>query len=125
MKVLLDTNALIWWFDNFERLGSGAYQTIADPTNEIFVSMVSFWEIAIKSTVGKIAIRSAIEDRLESERFVLLPITLDHVREVKALPLIHRDPFDRMLIAQAKTENLVIVTADRRFAEYDIGVMPA
>lgn len=123
MRFLLDTNILIRAIE--ERLREQSLTLLADRNNELYVSDVSLWEIAIKTGLGKLALPDDLDHQMAILGMTGLAITRDHISGYRELPLIHRDPFDRMLIAQAKTENLVIVTADRRFAEYDIGVMPA
>jgi PIN domain nuclease of toxin-antitoxin system len=125
VRLLLDTNAFIWALDDLEGLAPSARTLLADENNELLVSMASLWEIAIKVATGKLTSGLDWESYLPKMGVELLPIAMEHSREVSRLPLLHRDPFDRMLIAQARVENLTIVTRDRRFAEYDVTVWPA
>lgn len=125
MRLLLDTNAFLWALEDLERLSPGTRDLLADDDNELFVSIVSLWEIGIKVATGKLAAKLDWEDYLSRMGAVLLPVQMDHAREVSRLPPHHRDPFDRMLVAQAKIENLILVTGDRHLAEYDIAVLPA
>src|SRR5688500_8899546 len=98
---------------------------LADQDNDLFVSRVSRWEIAIKAGLGKLQIPDDLDDQMHDLRIADLTLETSHIAAYRQLPLLHRDPFDRMLIAQAKVENLTIVTRDRRFAEYDVTVWPA
>lgn len=125
MRLLLDTNAFLWALDDFDSLAPAARVLLADGENELFVSMASLWEIGIKVATGKLTTGLDWEDYLQRMGASLLPVQMDHAREVARLPLLHRDPFDRMLIAQARVENMIVVTRDRQFADYDIAVMPA
>ena len=123
MTLLLDTHAYLWWLAGDIRLGGDARRAISEPDSEIFVSVASLWEIAIKAGIGRLkADVPAVVAEVEANRFRLLAIDRDHVIVLADLPRHHRDPFDRMLIAQARTEELTIVTSDRRFARYDVPV---
>ena len=95
---------------------------ISDPANDVAVSIVSWWEIAMKRGLGKLRFVEAFEDVMADEGFVLLPISYRHLRALDNLPQAHRDPFDRMLIAQSIAENLPVVTNDRAFAAYGIDI---
>ncbi len=112
----MDTHTFLWWNANDPRLSPLARQHIADPANTIFVSLVSVWEIAIKAQTGKLVLPQPpalyVPSRIASNGFRVLPISLDHALHVYTLPLIHRDPFDRLLIAQSQQENLPILTTD-------------
>ena len=123
MVVLLDTHYLIWALDGDARLNTNALAIVRDPMIPVRVSIVSYWEIAIKLSVGKLKIRSGFEALVSRTRELgieLLPLTTDHVALVKDLPLHHRDPFDRMIISQAKHEGLRLLTADPVFKLYDV-----
>ena len=102
-----------------------ARASIEDPDTDVFVSVVSAWEAAIKRKAGKLKTPDDLAAQLERNRFVPLEITLDHALAAGSLPLHHKDPFDRMLVAQAQLESLTIVTRDRRFSAYDVAVLPA
>jgi PIN domain nuclease of toxin-antitoxin system len=99
-------------------LRSAARSAIADPENEVVFGIASLWELTIKSALGKLRFPADPEAILDSEGYGVLPISLAHLRELAALPLLHRDPFDRMLIAQAHVDGLAIITADRAFSLY-------
>ena len=121
--LLLDTHALLWWLDDDRRLGDTARRTIA--AGEVFVSIASLWEIAVKHGLGKLAIGpEPVAGAIDRSGFAILQIARHHCAALARLPHHHRDPFDRMLIAQAASEQLPIMTADRHFAAYDIEVMP-
>ena len=106
---LLDTHAAIWWMEGSTRLPAECYRAVRR-RGFAYVSLASAWEVAIKISLG----------RLRLAGFAFLPLTLEHVEEVGALPLYHRDPFDRMLVAQARVEKLTLVTSDRRLAAYAV-----
>jgi PIN domain nuclease of toxin-antitoxin system len=125
MRLLLDTNALLWWMHGVERLGPRATAAIVSGENDRFVSVASIWEIRLKQSIGKLDIADDFLERLAEEPFAILAIELRHADRVGALPWHHRDPFDRLLIAQAAVETLDIVTSDRRFALYGVGVVDA
>lgn len=125
MKLLLDTNAFLWALDDTSRLTPTTRDLLADEQNDLFVSIASLWEISIKVAAGKLTSGLDWEDYLSRMGAVLLPLQMEHAREISRLPHLHRDPFDRMLVAQARVENLILVTGDRHLAEYDIAVLPA
>jgi PIN domain nuclease of toxin-antitoxin system len=120
VRLLLDTHALIWALANPDRLSPQAAEAIRAEANDVFVSIVSPWEIAIKKSLGKLRAPDDLQVQLDEKRFELLPISLRHT---ESLPRHHGDPFDRMLIAQARVEGLSIVTADPSFAGYDVTVV--
>ena len=126
MRLLLDTNALLWALLRPSRLGR-ARHAIEDPTNDVLVSIVCAWEIAIKLALGKLSAppnaSGWLPRQLAAKRFTLLPIALEHALAVEHLPPHHRDPFDRLLIAQATIEGLTIVTGDPQFAAYRVPVI--
>ena len=123
MKALLDTNVLLWWLNDDARLRPFA-ATIADPTNEVLFSSVSTVEIAIKVSLGKLTVPRAYVDSLLRDDIRELEFTARHGQAVEPLPWYHRDPFDRMIIAQALTEGLPVLTADRVFHRYGVQVIP-
>jgi PIN domain nuclease of toxin-antitoxin system len=122
LNLLLDTHVFFWWRINEARLLDTAREAIAD-ADAVLVSIASAWEAAIKVSLGKLRIDGSFSAGVEHSRFQALPVTFDHVDRVSALPRHHRDPFDRMLIAQALVEDLTIVTGDRRFAPYGVRVV--
>jgi PIN domain nuclease of toxin-antitoxin system len=124
MKILLDTHAFLWWDSNPEKLGKTAAELLSQPENTVYVSVVSAWEIQIKKQLGKLSLAVPLAELMESQQQVneinLLPVQLNHVLALDELPVHHKDPFDRLLIAQAKTEVLDIITADPVFQHYDV-----
>ena len=120
MTLLLDTHILLWWLFGDPRLTPAMREAIMDPTSAVAVSAVTAWEIAIKAALGKLAVPDRLAQQLHDEGFDELPITVEDGLAAGALPRHHGDPFDRMLIAQAARPKLVVVTADRRFADHDV-----
>ncbi len=120
--LLVDTHALLWWLTDDPALSAPARDALADPGNEPFVSAASVWEIAIKQSLGKLEAPDDLPERIADEGFAWLPISPTHAWQVRDLPAHHGDPFDRLLIAQALTERLPIVTADQRFNDYGVEV---
>lgn len=125
MNLLLDTHALLWWLDASPSLSEIAKKKISDVSNIVFVSAAVFWEIRIKQALGKLRIPANFRQVLDHQPFEMLPITVDHAHAVGNLPPHHRDPFDRMLIVQAKVEALTIVTHDSVFQQYRIPIIAA
>ena len=124
-RVLLDTQALLQYLDDEQGLRPGARLTIADPANEVFVSAVGVWEIAIKRAQGRLQAPGILTDLVEASGFTELVVTSSHAERAGGLPLHHRDPFDRMLVAQAQAEGLSIVTRDRLIRLYDVPTITA
>ena len=124
MRALLDTHVLLWWLLNDRALSVTARTTITDDGNEIFVSAASAWEISIKFKQGKLPAAAPLMADLESaiagEGFSSLPVTINNGERAGGLPLHHKDPFDRMLIAQAIAESLTLVSNERLFDRYDV-----
>jgi PIN domain nuclease of toxin-antitoxin system len=124
VRLLLDTHALLWWLAD-EGLTVPARDAIADPGNVVMVSAASAWEISIKKALGKLAAPDDLEHQVRASGFLPLPISLAHGVAAGRLDRFHEDPFDRMLIAQARAEGLTIVTRDKRFDEYGVPLLPA
>lgn len=122
MRLLLDTHALIWAAADRDRLSERAADAIADPDNDVYVSAVSGWEVAIKRARGRLRFPDVDRGLLRALRFAELPIGLGHAVEVGLLPVHHRDPFDRMLVAQARVDDLTLVSSDRLLAPYDVAL---
>lgn len=119
MKFLLDTHALLWWLADDDQLGPQARELVADPGNDVLVSMVSLWEIAVKTRIGKLqADIKEIIDAVQREGFTLLDIGVAHLLTLAGLPMHDRDPFDHLLIAQAITEKATFVSEDRNLSRY-------
>jgi PIN domain nuclease of toxin-antitoxin system len=126
MRLLIDTHILIWFLEGNKLLVKSRRQIIANPQNDIFVSIASLWEIAIKISLGKLTLAKPLADvvkQIAVENIEILPIAPEHTLQVSALPFHHRDPFDRIIIAQAQVENLPIMTADMEFAKYSIQIL--
>ncbi len=120
MRLLLDTHALVWW-DN-DQLPAAVTRRI-QRAQTVFVSAVTAWEIAIKSSLGKIVVKGSVGDALDDYGFTELPISVRHADAVRDLPYHHRDPFDRLLVAQAVIEDLVLVSADSALRRYNVPVV--
>lgn len=123
-RLLLDTHTFLWWL-NDSPVQPSARDAIANPRNDIFVSAVSAWEVSIKQSLGKLTAPSDVGEQIPANGFQPLPISVAHGLAAGALPPHHSDPFDRMLIAQAKLEQLTVVTRDHRFSSYGISVLDA
>ena len=121
MRLLLDTNVLLWWLSDDRRLAKEAREIIANPNNDVLVSAASVWEVAIKAALKRIEIQlDDLEGAIIRSGFQPLPIGLRHAVAVGRLPAVHRDPFDRMLVAQAGIEELRVVSHDRVFERYGL-----
>ena len=118
MRLLLDTHAFLWWLEASPALSGPARSAIADPANEVLISTASLWELTIKQALGKLAFPADPETVIQNEGFTVLPIGFSHLRQLRTLPQLHRDPFDRMLIVQAMVEAAPLVSNDRRLAQY-------
>ncbi len=125
MKLLLDTHVLIWALENNPTLSNQARDAIIDGENIVFISAASTWEISIKKAMGKLKTPDNLHDEIDLHRFTALNINFEHSDLAGKLPLIHKDPFDRMLIAQAMIEKLTLVSRDKLFTQYDISLLEA
>lgn len=124
MNLLLDTHAFLWWVTGDEQLSVQAERVIRDPQNTVRFSAASAWEIAIKANLGRLDVPRDLPrflaEQLSLNDFVELPVHVSHAAFVQSLPRHHRDPFDRMLVAQAQLDDLVLVTRDPVFAAYGV-----
>lgn len=120
MNLLLDTHVLLWWLMDDPQLSAPAQQVILDSDNIVHVSAVSLWEIAIKEGRGRLELPEEFDDAFSAQGFRELPITWAHAQQNRRLPWLHRDPFDRLLIAQAQTEQMTLVTSDHDIRRYDV-----
>jgi PIN domain nuclease of toxin-antitoxin system len=118
----VDTHALLWWLTDDPALPTTAREAISDPGNEPLVSTVIVWEIAIKRSLGKIDAPDDLPDRISDEGFAWLPISAEHAWHVRGLPMHHRDPFDRLLVAQALVEGLTVISRDDFLDRYGVEV---
>jgi len=125
MNLLLDTHVLLWWLDDNPTLLIKAKEAIADGGNLVFVSVATIWEIRIKHALGKLKIPANFRNVLEQQAFEMLSITADHAHLIGELPAHHRDPFDRMLIAQALFEGFTLITRDSLFKRYNVSTIMA
>lgn len=123
MNLLLDTHALIWFSESAPQLSAKALKEIESQNNISFISMATFWELAIKLSIGKLQLAkplSVIMAEVQSNGFLLLPIAPSHILQVETLPFLHRDPFDRILIAQALSEGFTLISNETLFDEYGV-----
>ena len=125
MNLLLDTHVLLWWLDDHPTLSEKARAAIADGKNLVFVSAAVIWEIRIKQALGKLEIPRNFRKVLDDQPFEMLNITVEHAHAIGDLPAHHRDPFDRMLVAQTRVEGLTLVTRDIRLKKYKIPLIEA
>jgi PIN domain nuclease of toxin-antitoxin system len=125
VRLLLDTHVVIWWLQASERLSGEVASMINHGGHEIVVSAVAGCEMAQKRAVGKLRVPDDLERQIAANEFTELPITLRHGLAAGELPPHHRDPFDRLLIAQARCEGLTLVTANRKISAYDVPILPA
>jgi PIN domain nuclease of toxin-antitoxin system len=124
MRILLDTHALLWWLAGDRQLSKKARSAIADEDNEVWISPASAWEVATKYRLGRLPGAEVLAldfvRQVDRQGFVALPITLDHAQRAGSLTVAERDPFDRMLIAQAQAENLAFVSIEKHFDDYGV-----
>ena len=127
MKLLLDTHIFIWWADQPEKLSPTALSALQDEANELLLSVASVWEMQIKIQLGKLKLslplRELIKNQQETNDLTVSPVALTHVLALDALPFHHKDPFDRLLIAQSIAEGLTVVTADSQFSAYSVKLL--
>lgn len=124
-RLLLDTHVFLWWVSDWKRIDASAREAIADPSHQVFVSAVSGWEIAIKKAKGRLTAPDGLAVVVEERGLEHLPLTFEHAERTATLPPHHRDPFDRMIVAQAQAAGLVLVTRDARIPLYDVPTMRA
>lgn len=124
MRLLLDTHAFIWWASESEKLSPRVTLLLSDPENDLFLSTASIWEMQIKFQLGKLTRQEPLADSIKKQQaensLHILSVALEHVLALEGLPMHHKDPFDRMLVAQAKVEDLVLVTHDSQLGKYPI-----
>ena len=126
MKLLLDTHAFIWWDSDPARLSARALAALRDPANEAWLSVASVWEMVIKAQLGKLALRlplAGIVRQQQANGLQILPVSVAHALAVEGLPAVHKDPFDRMLIAQANVEGAELISADQVVRQYAVRVL--
>lgn len=120
MKYLLDTHIILWWLTTPEKIHKKAQKIIKDKSNSIYVSSASLWEMAIKKSIGRLTLPHNLIEIMAIENFKILPINAEESLNVADLPMHHTDPFDRLMIMQAKLNDLIIITRDAKFAEYPV-----
>ncbi len=125
MELLLDTHAFLWWLGNDPKLGKSARAAVADPQNAVRISAASAWEIAVKRASGKLDAPGDIRRWISESGFTALPIEVEHAIASAELPRHHHDPFDRLLVAQARIENLALVAHDDEIARYGVAMLDA
>jgi PIN domain nuclease of toxin-antitoxin system len=127
MKLLLDTHVLIWLVEGTDNLSQAARQAIEDEDNSLHLSIVGLWEMTIKTSLGKLQLKIPLDRIMESyiipSGIEILPIHFDHLLVLRDLPLHHRDPFDRLLISQAQSEELTLVSSDGFFGDYSVQIL--
>lgn len=123
MQYLLDTHVLLWAINGDVQLGARAQAILNDPSNRVHVSVVSLWELMIKERTGKLQMPPNLFERLRKKHQHILSVSLDHVEVVRGLPLHHKDPFDRLLVAQAHAESMTLLTRDHQLQRYPIATM--
>ena len=123
MRLLIDTPSFLWWMGASPALSGVARAAIADPTNEVLISIASVWELTIKVSTGKLNFPADPETIIRGEGFTVLAISFAHLRQLGTLPLLHKDPFDRILVAQAVVEATPLVTADRQLVRYSVPIV--
>lgn len=126
MKLLLDTHTAIWFVTDSKELPKSAKQLIENPDNHCFISIATLWEMGIKYSLGKLKLKSELNKIFElffESGLILIPITPDHILTNTTLPFQHRDPFDRLIISQAKREGYTIITKDVAFENYDVNLV--
>lgn len=126
MKFLLDTHSLLWFLNGNPRLSAHARRRMEDENNELFISIASLWEIAIKNSLGKLEMGQPFEAmfprQLQENAIEILNISVEHLNAVRILPFYHRDPFDRLIIAQSQVEQRPIISVDSVFDAYDVKI---
>lgn len=120
MQYLLDTHVILWWFTTPKKINAKARKLISDKSNNIFLSSVSFWEMAIKKSLGRLTLPHNLIEAVAAESFKILPIMPEDGLGVADLPLLHSDPFDRLLIIQAKLNDMIIITKDSQIPKYPV-----
>ena len=124
-RLLLDTHVLVWGLSDVGRLTQVARDAIVDPGNDVFVSAITGWEVAVKRAKGTMTAPDNLSALIDEKGFVHLPLTFHHAEQAGKLPMHHRDPFDRFLIAQAQAEGLTLVTRDHHIPRYDVATIAA
>ena len=125
MKYLLDTHSLLWTVFEPDKLSAEAQKIIVAQSNIICVSLISLWEISIKQNIGRLDIPKEFFEVVREGGFEILPLTIPQIQQYRTLPLHHRDPFDRMLVVQARQQKLILITRDSEISKYDVKIVKA
>lgn len=125
MRLLLDTHAAFWWLNDPKRLRADAVAAIEDPSNDALLSAASIWEAGLKQATGKLEVPQSFAESARLHGVLELPVSWEHAEAASLLPRLHGDPFDRMLVAQARLEGLVLVTRDPLILQYDVRTLAA
>jgi PIN domain nuclease of toxin-antitoxin system len=123
LKLLLDTHAALWWLADDDRIEDDVARHLTDDSNQVLISAVVVWEVAIKRSLGKLEAPDAVGQTLVDAGAQPLPVTIEHAAAVERLPWVHRDPFDRLLVAQALTEDAAIVSRDEPLSQYGVSIV--
>lgn len=123
MKYLFDTHALIWWYEDDRKLTKDQKLAVTNPRNEILISVLNAWEMSIKIKKGKLQTKRDLPNYFRESDFQILPVTIAHALKLHELPQIHKDPFDRMLVAQALVEGCILISGDKELEAYDVPVL--
>jgi PIN domain nuclease of toxin-antitoxin system len=123
MRYLIDTHIFLWWLNGDKKISDSLQRILENPQIQIYVSVATLWEISIKHALGKLPLKTTLSEMISVSGFELLSITGVHVLELEKLPLLHNDPFDRMLIAQTKAEHFIFITVDAKIRRYDIRIL--
>jgi PIN domain nuclease of toxin-antitoxin system len=125
LKYILDTHTFIWWNDDPQLLSEKVVALCEDPSNKLFVSLASVWEMQIKLQLKKLKLSASLESIIEQQQannIELLTLTTQHILNLSTLPMHHKDPFDRLIISQANMDNAILLSADKKFELYDVKV---
>ena len=125
MSYLLDTHIFLWYLTDDKKLKDSVKKILVDPQNIIYVSVANAWEISIKNKIGKLPLKTTLKRCFEVSNFPIININIEHILKLNNLPLLHKDPFDRILIAQAQIENLTLITSDPKLWKYKIDLLKA
>jgi PIN domain nuclease of toxin-antitoxin system len=124
VRLLLDTHVVLWWLEDAPTL-SDEIKDLIDDEPQVYLNPVTVWEVALKQSIGKLKMPADLPERMRDSGLRALSVTIEHGIVAGRLPMIHRDPFDRMLVAQASCEGLTLVTRDAEIQRYDVTVLPA
>jgi len=125
MKILLDTHIFIWWMEKNKRLSKDIFNLLNNPQNQIFLSVASVWELIIKKAKKKLKTPKDVQGGIKASGFIPINIEMLHVLDLEKLPMHHNDPFDRIIISQAKIEHLTLITADKKIWKYNLALLKA